>query len=304
MENNSRFIEKMIRVENDYFPFVQIEFANKDGNLVKGCFLLDTGSTGNWLFADAKDFLSPTDKNTEILETVHTLSEDVVSDEHYNFSFNIGSRNFKENFLFIDTFSFFNVGERKVFGLLGNGFMKKHRLSLDFNNYVMFETQEVDYETIDADKYSYIFSINKGLNTLGLPTVYMMGKEDYHILLLDSGSDNNVLSKKLVSEGNISCSLTDKCDSVKCLNGGELMPVANVDLSLIGLTNGDEGTLINHSMVVRLSKKNIIDKIYTGDKESDEQFKPISGIIGCPFISKQGWTIDFVNDLVYVKKAS
>lgn len=304
MKNTSRFIERMIRVENNFFAFVPTEITDKDGNPVKGCFLLDTGSNGDCLFATAKEFLSPSDKNPEKPETLRNLGDDLVSDKHYSFSFNIGSRSFKETFVFIEQFSFYNVGGLPVFGLLGIGFMKKQRLSLDFNHYVLFETQEVDYEEIDADEFSYIFSIDQGLSTFGLPTIYMQGDEGYHVLLLDSGSDNNILTENLVNTGNVPCRLTDGLDLVNGLNGSEPMSVANVDFSLIGLTNGDEGKFIKHSAVVRLTKREYLAKINTGNKEYDEQIKPIIGLIGCPFISKQGWTIDFVNDLVYKKKAS
>ena len=94
--NNIRV--KIIRMEGDIAPFVEVDYIDKYAQEHTGLMLVDSGSTANVLSCDMADSIGELCKTNDEASTITSIANKAMKTENVKFSFALGGEMFHTTF--------------------------------------------------------------------------------------------------------------------------------------------------------------------------------------------------------------
>ena len=289
---------EMYRVVEDLNPFIKVDFMDKNGQEKSALMLLDSGSNTNFLTNEAARYIGDLRRyeDTE-MEITDSVGEVIMAD-YGRFSFSFGGKQFSEDFGIKSNCNLGNVGDMPIIGLLGNIFMQQHGLVIDYSDYTV-HTSDIVRTGIYFSDCDFVFSMEIGLKNYGVPVLAIHHDGTDVAAIADTGSTANVVSTKCINNCKLNCDFSDEIYTLRGLKGSSEAKWANVHFNLLSLREkGVESVPFHDSFMV------IDHSVAEGYIFNENQLQPIEGLIGSPFMAKQGWTLDFAQKVIYKRKSN
>ena len=301
MKNKEKDIRvKMFRVTGDYAPFVKVSYKDKNAEERSGLFLIDSCSSNNILIGEMMDSIGDNCKKEGDNGRVYTISGEYVSVEYVTFSFALGGDLFSEEFGINDVILPEMTGDLQIIGILGEQFLMKHHLVIDYSDFTIYTSEESKIDIADCDFFT---PMEMGLKYYDLPLVhiYQNGKEI--LALADTGATNNLLASQTIIDNDFECQFLKSTDTITGLAGEMEVKEAIVNFNLLTLKeNGVE--ILSHFDLFKVTPGYIYMLKEGMCDEEGELLPPIEGIICSPFMAKEGWILDFGVGIIYKLKAA
>ena len=304
MNNESKSIKvKMFRIVGDLAPLVRVDYIDKDAQEHSGLMILDSCSTVNVLSSEMANCIGILGKKDNEIEDVITSTNIVVSLNRADFSFAFGGVQFHETFCINDHRLPHIKGDLPLVGILGNKFMLKHRLVIDYGDYTIhnFNANPELFSVSDCDLF---VPMGYGLVYYGIPLLAMALGDKQVLSMVDTGASFNIIAKQTITDSGIECQYLGDTDSISGLGGSKTEAEdAIVKYKIETLRDGD-GSLDEISFCSQF--KVIPHYPYTlPHRRCDKEglpLPPVEAIISSPFMAKEGWVLDFGADIVYKRK--
>ena len=306
MNNESKKISaKMFRIVGDLAPLIIVDYVDKDAQEHSALMMLDSCSTVNVLsseIANSVGILSKRDnENEDIITSINT----VVSLNSADFSFAFGGVQFHETFCINDHHLPHIKGDLPLIGILGNKFMLKHRLVIDYSDFTIHNTN-ANPENLAVSDCDLFVPMGYGLVYYGIPLLAMTQGEKQVFTMADTGASFNVIAKQTINDNGFECQYLGGTDSISGLGGSETEAEnAMVKYKIETMKDGD-GSLDEISYNSQF--KVIPHYPYTLPQGSCDKkgnpLPPVEAVISSPFMAKEGWVLDFGADIVYKRKSA
>jgi hypothetical protein len=289
----------MFRVVGDLCPFVQVDYLDKWAEEHTGLMMLDSGSTVNVLSRHMADQVSELCKIHDETTDVLTVTNDLVTTDTIRFSFVFGGIQYSEKFCICDEYQCENVDDLPIVGILGNEFMQKHSLVIDYSEYTLRSSTATPANLTISD-CDFFFPMEIGLHYYGVPVLSIQQDGQDIVTLADSGSADNILSEMVIRKHNIPCIIQCEDGHVHGISGSVKAKDAKVSFNLLTSRKDEPETIPyeDHFMVSPLSLSIVNNSL----NEENEKLPPIEGILGSPFMAKEGWILDFGAKIIYKLK--
>ena len=293
MKKEKNISLEMYRVVGDLNPFIKVNFVDKDAQEHTALMMLDSGSNVNLLSSGADKYIGDFCRHDDTeLEITDSVGETMIAD-YVHFSFAFGGKQFNEEFGIDKDCHLGNVEDLPIIGLLGNKFMQQHGLVIDYSDFTV-HTSDIHQKGLCANECDFIFPMEIGLKNYDIPVLAIHYEEMDAAVMADTGSSANVVSTQCVSQCNLKCEYKDENDTLNGIKGSSEARWADVDFSLLTLREkGAESIPFHDSFMV------INHPVAEGYVFNKNVSQPIEGIIGSPFMAKQGWTLDFAQKVIY-----
>lgn len=295
MNEENNFRVQMIRVNGDAAPFIQVGYVDKDANEYIGVMLIDSGSNQSILSYEAAGRLTPLLKKEGETSIFSTISNDEIAMNKIQFSFIMGGKLFNEVFFVNDgVLPISLLGNTPVIGILGNIFMLKHRLVIDYSDYTL-HVSTVTGENFSISNCDFFFPIEKGMKDFALPIVLLTHNKESILAIADTGATHNQIAMPTIEKRGIDCLFLGEKDIIKGMGGNIETVEAIVKFNLGSLTG--EGVIeIPYQENFKVSPYFFLPP---GDGECGEPFPPVEALIGSPFMAKEKWVLDFGALIIY-----
>ena len=306
MNNESKEISvKMYRVVGDLAPIVRVDYMDKDAQEHSALMMLDSCSTINVLSSEMTNCIGVLSKRDNENEDVITSTNTVVSLNSADFSFAFGGVQFHETFCINDHSLPHIKGELPLVGILGNKFMLKHRLVIDYSDFTIHNSN-ANPENLAISDCDLFVPMGYGLVYYGIPLLAMTQGEKQVFSMADTGASFNIIAKQTITDNGFECQYLGESDSISGLSGSETEAEdAMVKYKIATMKDGD-GSLDEISFNSQF--KVIPHYPYTPSQGSCDKngnpLPPVEAIISSPFMAKEGWVLDFGADIVYKRKSA
>ena len=288
---------KMIKVDEDVLPFVEIKFKGIDGKIYSALMLMDTGSNFNILATEMKVLIGKDDWLEESLDGVVNVANEVSELSQAKFKFEMDNQQFQEQFAFVDGQHLIQIDDMMFVGILGNRFMQKYRLAIDYANMTV-HTSNVTAEELNNGKYEFVIPIQYGLKHYNTPILHIKGEKHSAVAVVDTGCDEFTITQRAIDECGISHQITGNTVEVTGSNGSVDGQECVLNFSLTDHKGNRIGKQsFEETVEIIPTIPNVLE-----DGECDEDGKllpPVDGMIGSPFIAKQKWILDFGEVAIY-----
>ena len=228
----------------------------------------------------------------------------MVDAENVMFSFTFGGQQFREKLCFCKGMHEIPVGDMPIIGILGNKFMQKHNLVIDYVDGSL-HTSEVDPSNLSISDCDFFFPMEIGLSHYGLPVVAIRQNGTDIAMVADTGASENAIARQSLEEYSFNHSAIESQSLMNGMAGnGVLADEAMVDFNLVTLKE-DDHAIITHNEHFMVLPYYIIPsiKIEKGEYKG-EYLQPVEGIISSEFMAKHGWILDFGAKIIYKLKES
>lgn len=282
---------EFVNVYDNKFPFVIGAFRAKNGQMLDGYFLIDTGSGNNMLnreverllgketFTDKKLGVNAIDRKGEVCPIVDIYMEldGFQSTESFSISQNLD-------------FSC-NLGKNRVIGILGSEYLLKHRLVVDYEKGCL---RSSDLESITLADKSFFFPMEYGLEWYGIPVVGFVKGDDQYVCVADSGSQQSLIADGAL-EGVHCCENIEGVGEVKGISGNMQTGYAWITFSLLSLAQKtDETKLVQQESLFQI----LLDhKCIAHSNQKD--CPPISALLSHDFMLRRKWILDYGMQAIY-----
>ena len=280
-------------LSNTGHTFVKAQILLKEKTM-DGYFLIDSGSTDNYL--DPKHITEhDLDFNTEQRKTVTLLDEgkqeNVLTGDT---QLKIGDKCMTLKFnLMKSTHPMINAFECRILGILGNYFLVKNSIILDYENQNILTPEEDDIQ----NAYEIRSQFRTGFNLFGVPAIGLLGEDQENIIMavLDTGSGNNVICRRSLDKYGIIHSGNDSQYNVYGAKAETCCHACNCTVKALSQDNRKQTCLVEFSdnFLLLEEREYIVD---------GEQGKIIEAIIGGGFLSRHGAVLDFSTGDLYLKE--
>jgi hypothetical protein len=291
----------MIRMEGDVAPFIQVDYMDKNANEHTGLVLLDSASTVNILSPEMADNIGMLCKLEE-KDSITSIADGEIEVEQVRFSFVFGGKQFSETFCITNNDLPIQVQGMEVLGLIGNQFLQKYRLVMDFSDYTLY-TSEITPNNLSISDCSFFFPMEIGLKNYGLPVLAVRQKGENFVTMLDTGSTSNMISKKMLSDNDFRHSIFEEEDVITNVTGSVNVGKARVWFNILSVNTDDVCELSRHDRFSVLPRYVFAPGEDICDEDGDP-VPPIGVLLGAPFIAKERWTLDFGANIVYKRKTT
>ena len=295
-ENNIRV--ELVRMEGNIAPFVQVNYMDKDAQEHTGLFLLDSCSNENILTTEVVNSLGSLCTIVDGVKTIASMAQEVVKASQVSFPLVLGDNQFQETFC-ISNMSF-SLEEITVIGILGNPFLRRNRLVIDFHDN-MLHTSEISPSNFNISDCAFFFPMGMGLKFYRVPVLPIKQNGKELVTLVDTGANINVISNQALIDNDFKYERMKDDDVIMGLSGQAAADEAKVWFNMLLLYDDD---------ITELSCceyfKVLPDSIYTPQEgmcdTNGEQLPPIEVVLGFPFMAREGWILDFGAKLIYRRK--
>ena len=293
-ENDIRV--EMFRVVDDLNPFIKVDYVDRDAQEHTALMILDSGSNVNLLSCEADRYIGIMCRYDDAeLEITDSVGETMIAD-FVHFSFSFGGEQFNEDFGIDKDCHLGNVEDLPIIGLLGNKFMQQHGLVIDYSDYTV-HTSDIHLTGLCASYCDFIFPMETGLKNYGFPVLAIHHDETDAAVLADTGSSANVVSTQCISQCDLKCEYKDENETLNGLKGTSEARWANVSFNLLTLREDCAESIPFHDSFMVINHP-----VAEGYVFNDDVSQPIEGLIGSPFMAKEGWTLDFAQKVIYKRK--
>ena len=286
----------MFRVVGDLNPFVQVDYMDKYAEEHSGLMLLDSGSTVNILSRHMADQVSEQCIMKEESVDVLTITNDTVSTDSVRFSFVLGGLQNSERFSICNEYQCEKVGDMPIIGILGNEFMQKNSLVIDYSDY-SFHTSEISPITLKCTDCDFFFPMEIGLENYGVPVISIHQDGQDIVTMIDSGSADNILSEIAINKYGVPCQIISKDNWIHGLSGSIKAKEAKVSFNILNSCVDESETIPFEDYFVIFPCS-----LFNNKETNSKELPSIDGVIGSPFMAREGWILDFGAKIVYKQK--
>lgn len=306
MNNESKSINvKMFRIVGDLAPIVRVDYVDKDAQEHSGLMILDSCSTINVLSSEMANCIGSLSKKDNESEDVISSTNIVVSLNRADFSFAFSGVQFHESFCLNDHRLPHVKGELPLIGILGNKFMLKHRLVIDYSDFTIHNSN-ANSDNLAVSDCDLFVPMGYGLVNYGIPLLAMIQGENQIFSMADTGASFIIIAKQTITDNGFECQYLGESDSISGLGASETEAEEAMVNYKIGTMKDGDGSLDNISFSSHF--KVIPHYPYTLPKGSCDKngfpLPPVEAIISSPFMAKEGWVLDFGADIVYKRKSA
>ena len=298
--NNVNMRVAMVRMPDNFVPFVEVYYLDKGGQEHAGMMLLDSGSDQNLLAYEMLERLGKLQNTDSEVSNILTASGSVVKAYSTKISFAMGGRQFQEDFCICDTFHEDSFGSLPFIGILGNVFMQKNNLAIDYSDGSL-HTSNVSPSNLSVSDCEFFSSMLFGLKYYGLPIAAFMQNGKEVLALVDTGATNNVLVKQTLIDNGFRHKILGETDTIKGLSGGVEVEDAVVGFNLLNMRT-EELEENYHQDLFKLYPQVIIQGKTVNVEGEEKQIPSVEALLGSSFIASQGWTLDFGAKIIYKRK--
>lgn len=299
-ENDIRV--NMIRMAENYVPFVKVDFLDKDAKECTGLMMVDSGTNDSMLAGEIAE-ICVVSKVDDKVNRVSTISGKEIVTNKVQFSFVLGSQQLCEDFDICNDFHMFNHGGMNIIGIIGTSLLCKYGLVIDYSEGTL-HSSTVNPSNLAISDCDYFFPLEMGLKYYRLPIVAIKQNDAELVLVADTGATSNVIAHQSLKDNGFSCSFLDSKEVVTGLAGGVEMDQATVDFNLLTLDASKDVVEVSHQDLFMVMSRYVIPSDMTGCFENGEQIPPVEGLISSDFMAKQGWSLDFGAKIIYKRKAA
>ena len=287
---------KIYKTDESCLPFVEIKFKGMDSMMYSALMLMDSGSNINSLAEEMRVLIGNNDWVADLSEVVNVANE-TKGVPCAKFGFEMDGQQLQEEFAFQGQ-HLMQIDDMMFVGVLGNTFMQKHHLAIDYSNLTV-HTSNMSLDKLKNANCSFIIPMDYGLKYYNVPILKIQGKECDAVTIVDTGCDNFSISQKALEECELSHKLTGDFYPIHGPNGS-----VEANECVLNFTLADSvGKKIN-SVTYQETVKVLPNSIsVTDDGECDDEgtpLTPIDGMIGSPFMAKQKWILDFEVKAIYI----
>lgn len=278
-------------VDESALPFVEIKFKGMDGKIHSALMLMDTGINFNILAAEMKVLIGKNDWLDERLDGAVNVANEVSELSQAMFNFGMDGQLFQEQFAFVDGQHIMPIDDMMFVGVLGNRFMQKHRLAIDYTNMTV-HTSHMTNEELNNGKYEFVIPIEYGLKHYNTPILHIKGKKHSAVAVVDTGCDDFTITQHAVDECGMDYHLTGNILNVAGPNGIVEGQECVLNFSLTDHKDNEIGKQsFKETAEIIPSIPNVLED---GEYYEDGNLlPPVDGMVGSPFMAKQKWVIDF-----------
>ncbi|MBR0037356.1 MAG: hypothetical protein IJP70_06925 [Bacteroidales bacterium] len=261
---------------------------------------MDSASKYNILAKEVADSLGIVCDTDSKQRKIISIAGSVVNMGVASFSFVLGGEQFDEKFCTDEVQLPKMAGDIPIIGILGWKFMMKYHLALDYSDFSL-HTSQVDLGNLSIADCEYFFPMEIGLKNYGLPVVSLTQGDREAVAIVDTGATNNMVSTLALSDNGFHCEYLGSTDTISGFYGG--LETEDVIMEFDLVTVKDDGCGAIHYKDLFKAHSNYLIKPKEGDcDENGEQLPPIETLIGCPFISKESWVLDFGVFVIYKRR--
>lgn len=227
-----RFEAKLVEVNKVKFPLVRAAFKGKNGKAYIGFMLIDTGSVFSILNKSIIPLLDVESIRRESQKSILSIQSASSTCYEVDLTFKMGGEKFDDVFYVNDNFDFDKVFDRFI-GIIGNSFLRKHKLTLDYST----ETLRTSNGEISAPKdYEYFFPMNFGLQCYDVPVVGLVNNDKEFVLVADSGANNTILTQHVVQDAALANGTNVSKGSVSRVNNAPMdSTIQGINLFLLSI---------------------------------------------------------------------
>lgn len=305
MNNESKSIKvKMFRIVGDLAPLVRVDYIDKDAQEHSGLMMFDSCSTVNVLSSEMANCIGILSKMNNESEEVITSTNIVVSLNRADFSFTFGGVQFHETFYINDHHLPHIKGDFPLVGILGNKFMLKHRLVIDYSDFTIHNSN-ANSDNLSVSDCELFVPMGYGLVYYGIPLLAMAQGEKQIFTMADTGASFNIIAKQTIIDNGLECLYLGEKDSISGLGGTETESEDAIVKYKFETMKDSDGSLDEISYKSQF--KVIPHYPYTPSRGSCDKngnpLLPVEAIISSPFMAKEGWVLDFGANIVYKRKS-
>ena len=302
MKNQTNFRVQMMRVKGDLAPFAQVDFVDQDAKEHTALMVVDSCSCHNILFgfrAQQHGLVMQAEEGTMNIECA---GNEMVTTNLAKFYFVLGGEQFHESFCIMDGEVNIpkKVDELPIVGVLGNIFMQQHNLAIDYSDYTL-HTSDVSPENLPISDCDFFFPMEIGLERYGVPVLAVRQNGNDLVAMADTGATNNMIASQTIEDNGFECQVLDTTDVVSGIAGSAAVKDAMVRFSLLTLTE-DDTEVVHHEDSFKLTSEYMITPEEGKCDKNGVQLPPVVGVIGSPFMAKEGWVLDFGVKYIYKRK--
>lgn len=299
-ENNIRV--QMIRMTNNFVPFVKVDYIDKDGKEHTGLMLVDSGTNDSILAGEMAD-LCMLKKMDDKVNRFRTLSGKDLETTQAKFSFVMGEHQFHEDFCLCDDFHRTVLKDMSIIGIIGINILCKYGLVIDYSDGFL-HTSTVNPSNLTIADCDYFFPLQIGLNCYRLPVVAIRQNNADLVVLVDTGATNNSIAMQSLKENGFKHTYLGIKDKLTGMTGGIEVDQATVDFNLLTLDENNDEAEVSHSDLFMVMPSYLMSSDEVGTDENGNKLPPIEGVISSEFMAKHGWALDFGVGIIYKRKVA
>lgn len=296
MEKRQNINAPIFNISNQNVTFVEGLFRSKDGKMISGYFLVDTGSSDNSLSPAVMDWIG-SDCITDGTREIAGINEEGEKCPLANLEISIGGHTSTEKFCLSKSSVMSKYfGNLRIVGILGSCFLIKHGLTLDFEKLCLRSSTEDD---IDISNMPYTFPMSCGLSTYGVPLVGITKGEQLFMFVADSGCDQSLMTKYAAENGCMNYQYTSVSGTTEDSYNAFNINVARVKHQLASYDSEKQ----EFKTIESDSSFGVLDDRDCLRESTDKSTPPISGLLSAGYMLEHKWILDFKRQIIYAKAA-
>ena len=302
MKDQNNFRVQMMRVKGDLAPFVKVDYVDQDAKEHTALMVVDSCSCHNILFGCRAQQYRLVLQPEEGSMNVECTGNEIVTTSLATFHFVLGGEQFHESFGITegDINIIEKVDDLPLVGVLGNIFMQQHCLAIDYSDYTL-HTSDVSPENLPISACDFFFPMEIGLERYGLPVLAIRQNGNDLVALADTSATDNMIAMQSIKDNGFDCQVLDTTDVISGIGGEMEVRDAKMRFSLLTLTENDT-EVVNHEDSFKVTSEYMITPEEGKCDKNGVQLPPVVGIIGSPFMAKEGWVLDFGVKYIYKRK--
>lgn len=267
--------------------------------------ILDSCSTINVLSSEMANCIGAISKSANAKKEITTSANTVVSLTCTDFSFAFGGVRFQESFYINDHHLPHIKGDLPLIGILGNKFMLKHRLVIDYS-YFTIHNSNANSENLSISDCDLFVPMGYGLVYYGIPLLAMVHGDKQIFTMADTGASFNTIAKQTINNNGFECQYLGESDSISGIDGTETKADDSIITFNIETMKDGDGSLdeISFSSKFKVISHNPYTPSQGSCDKNGNPLLPVEAIISSPFMAKEGWVLDFGADIIYRRKST
>ena len=287
----------MVKMTKNYVPFIEVGYLDKDGHEHSGMMMLDTGSNSNVLTIEMAESIDWQNLLQEKKTKLHGMSGSVIESSNVNVSFTLDGSQIEESFCICQDFHEDSFGNLPIIGILGNEFMQRHRLVIDYLDGTC-HTSQVNPSNLSIADCDYFFPMDIGLKVYGVPVLPMMQNGKEIVTLADTGATNNAIASQTITDNGFKHKFLEEGDVIIGLGGKVEVKDVVVNFNLVTLKEDNDIKEVNHQDLFKSLPHYLIPSFTRGDN----QYPPVEALVSSEFMARHGWILDFGAKIIYKLK--
>ncbi len=295
----TQFEARFINIETNKHPLVRAAFTGADGKTRIGVMLIDTGASCCILNKDIVPLLGPDAVRDGEKQSIRSIHPESDLCQGVDFTFKMGDKEFSQVFYVNGNVDFGKIADELI-GIIGYRFLIKHGLVLDYGTQTLHVSRGFDN---NLQACEFFFPMEYGISNYQIPVVGAMVGDAEFIMMVDSGSQDTVLTKYALARAGIQDKDMIKTSTVAGIDSKPMdCSVYRVNLNLLTIAREGDTQLREYSDEVHVIS--IARHIMDNFKDDDGNDMPsISGLLSSSFMLSHKWVLDFALCYIYSRPA-